>query len=390
MKKHYRHENDCLNCGTELQGHFCHACGQPNLHVKEPFWHFISHSISHYFHFDEKFFSTLRPLLTKPGFLTQQYLEGKRTRFLHPVSMYIFVSIVYFLIIPGIENRDKNKLDMGPVNITQNSDTATVSGAADSIEIAKKKLKNIYMGGDKISAKVQKDLSRAVIKAREKEKNSRFKRLPFAAQIPIIDSLKQLNKAHPSDSIQDRLDYFTDIHIEREDSTAESYTKRQSLLPVADRDNGIESFFKRREIDFKQKTNKDWSFKKEFEHYQSKLYFILMPLCAFFLMLNFRRNHKYYVEHIVFTIHFFTAFFIFEILTKPINYFLFHDSGWFKFLTDMIICWYIYTGLRVFYQRAPWPTIRKMVTLTIMYTIAFGISFAIISGIIYLNVYLSA
>lgn len=390
MKKHYRDENDCLNCGTELQGHFCHVCGQPNLHVKEPFWHFISHSISHYFHFDEKFFSTLKPLLTKPGFLTQQYLEGKRTRFLHPVSMYIFVSIVYFLIVPGIESKHNGKnLDMGPVKITQNDDNANSDASADSIKTGRQNLKNVYMGGSSISNLAQKSSTKAEIKARERRYNAGFKKLPFVKQTVVIDSLKQVNKLQPSDSIKYRLGYFTNIHIAREDSTAVSYTKRQALLPEDDRDNWFENFYTRQQIEFKRKTNKDWSFTKELEHYQSKLYFILLPLLAFFIMLNFRKNHKYYVEHIVFTIHLFTAFFILEIFVKPINYFVFNTSQTVNTLMFCVIAWYVYTALRTFYQRRPWPTIRKMVTLGIMYTIAFGISLSIISAIIYLSAYLS-
>jgi len=91
------------NIGLELivtKKKYCTQCGQPNLELKEPFRGFISHSIGHYFHFDSKFFHTLIPLLTKPGQLTLDYLAGKRARYIHPFSLYIFVSIVYFLIAP--------------------------------------------------------------------------------------------------------------------------------------------------------------------------------------------------------------------------------------------------------------------------------------------------
>jgi hypothetical protein len=392
MKKHYRHDKNCLNCGAELQGHFCHQCGQENLEVKEPFWHFFSHSISHYFHFDDKFFSTIRPLLTQPGYLTQQYLEGKRTRFLHPVSMYIFVSIVYFLVVPGFQNKEKDDFNLsgGTVQINGDSDTTYKKGEEDTIRLVKKSLKNVFMGDNKINAKVQKELDRKATKIKEKKNNAQFSKLPFAKQTLIINDLKTQLKTNPNDSLQDQLDYFTKIHTEREDSTIESYNKRQSLLPDSDKDGSFDSFFKRKEIDFKQKTKKDWSFKKEFEHYQSKLYFILMPLLAFFLMLNFRKNHRYYVEHIVFTIHIFTAFFIFETFAVPINYLVFHNnSEIYKIIIDLIMGWDVYTALRVFYNRKPWATIRKMVTLVMMYSISFGIALSIISAIIYLNVYLS-
>src|ERR1700744_2185987 len=99
MKKHYRHENDCLNCGTILEGHYCHNCGQENLQIKEGFGHMMNHAISDYFHFDHQFFHTLKPLLFKPGFLTNEYMAGRRAQYLHPVKMYIFISLVYFLLL---------------------------------------------------------------------------------------------------------------------------------------------------------------------------------------------------------------------------------------------------------------------------------------------------
>jgi len=59
----------------------------------------MNHAISDYFHFDHQFFHTLKPLFFKPGFLTNEYLAGRRAQYLHPVKMYIFISIVYFLLL---------------------------------------------------------------------------------------------------------------------------------------------------------------------------------------------------------------------------------------------------------------------------------------------------
>jgi len=106
MKKHYRHENDCLNCGTELSGKYCHNCGQENLQLKESFRHMMTHAISDYFHFDHQFFHTLKPLLFQPGKLTNEYMAGKRVQYLHPVKMYIFISLIYFLLLFGTKDRE--------------------------------------------------------------------------------------------------------------------------------------------------------------------------------------------------------------------------------------------------------------------------------------------
>src|ERR1700761_4733457 len=99
MEKHYRKENNCLNCGATLQGKFCHNCGQENLQIKESFGHMMNHAVSDYFHFDHQFFHTLKPLFFQPGRLTSEYMAGHRVQYLHPVKMYIFISVVYFLVL---------------------------------------------------------------------------------------------------------------------------------------------------------------------------------------------------------------------------------------------------------------------------------------------------
>lgn len=375
MKHHHRHENDCLNCGTELQGHFCHVCGQENLKIKEPFWHFLGHSISHYFHFDEKFFNTLQPLLTKPGELTLAYLAGKRTKYLQPISMYIFVSIVYFLVAAPLLHKQEDKDDSDKVAISAKPGTTT----ADSLKKAKDAVLTAPMP-EKARKAALKGINRAIVRLRSKG----FETLPFTRQTQMLDSLNKVLKKHPNDSLNEVVDDYTTWHIQREDSTYDAYLKRQARLPADDRDGFYERFKKRRDIEIKQRTNGNWSMDKEIEHYQPKLYFILMPLFAFFLMLNFRKNHRYYVEHIVFTIHFFTAFFIFEIVVVPINHFIFNDSWLFNWLCYAAILWYAYTSLQTFYQRPKWLTIRKMATLGIFLSIAFGISYEIIYQIVYM------
>jgi hypothetical protein len=228
---------------------------------------------------------------------------------------------------------------------------------------------------------INKSIDKAVSIARQQD----FESQAFKEQTIILDSLKKAYKQHPTDSLQDVIADYNESHIAKEDSTYESYQKRQELLPANQRDNFFKRIYKRRKIEIKQRTNKEWSLKKEIEHYQPKLYFILMPLFAFFLMLNFRHNHRYYVEHVVFTIHFFIAFFIFQIIVQIINHYIFDNSSeLFNIAVFTAVAWYVYRSLRVFYQRPRWVTIRKMVTLSILFGIAFSISYGIIYSIIYM------
>lgn len=94
-----RKENNCLNCGAEVTGKYCSNCGQLNRIPKmqlNDLLHEVLHSI---IHFDGKFFETIKLLCTKPGFLTTEYISGKRSKYLPPVQMYLFTSAIFFFLL---------------------------------------------------------------------------------------------------------------------------------------------------------------------------------------------------------------------------------------------------------------------------------------------------
>ncbi|MEO7210781.1 MAG: DUF3667 domain-containing protein, partial [Chitinophagaceae bacterium] len=93
-----RKEKSCLNCHAQLVGRYCHKCGQENIEPQESFWHLLTHFVFDIFHFDGKFFTTMKDLVFKPGFLTREYVNGRRASYLHPIRMYVFTSAIFFII----------------------------------------------------------------------------------------------------------------------------------------------------------------------------------------------------------------------------------------------------------------------------------------------------
>ena len=69
----------CANCGALLADRYCGRCGQDS-HVSLSLGHFLHEFVEGLFHVDSKFWRTLRALLTRPGLITEQYLDGKRAR----------------------------------------------------------------------------------------------------------------------------------------------------------------------------------------------------------------------------------------------------------------------------------------------------------------------
>jgi cell division protein FtsB len=94
----HTHERNCLNCGAELVGDYCHACGQ-RAHVHRTltaFWHDLVHGV---FHFEGKIWHTLPLLAWKPGELTRRYIDGQRARFVSPIALFLFCVFLTFAVL---------------------------------------------------------------------------------------------------------------------------------------------------------------------------------------------------------------------------------------------------------------------------------------------------
>jgi hypothetical protein len=91
------HRTACQDCGHALAGPYCSNCGQHDVDYHRSILHVLEDSVEGLFHFDGKFFRSLRYLLTRPGFLTAEFLDGRRTRYSNPVRFYVFASFLFFL-----------------------------------------------------------------------------------------------------------------------------------------------------------------------------------------------------------------------------------------------------------------------------------------------------
>jgi hypothetical protein len=89
----------CRNCSSELQGPFCSDCGQEARDLDLSLREIVAELFGNLMSFDSRVWRTAVPLLFRPGDLTARYLAGQRVRFVPPVRLYVFVSIVYFLLL---------------------------------------------------------------------------------------------------------------------------------------------------------------------------------------------------------------------------------------------------------------------------------------------------
>lgn len=87
---------NCLNCGACTSNEFCSVCGQETrLHVASA-REFIHEFVGHYVALEGRLWKTLGYLLSKPGFLTAEYIAGRRKRYVEPLRVYLTFSIIFF------------------------------------------------------------------------------------------------------------------------------------------------------------------------------------------------------------------------------------------------------------------------------------------------------
>ncbi|WP_049622197.1 DUF3667 domain-containing protein [Frateuria defendens] len=86
----------CANCGTPLEGEFCHHCGQSIHSVLKPVHGLLEDGADMYLHVDGRILRTLPPLLFKPGFLTLEYFAGRRVRYVAPFRLMFVLCLLAF------------------------------------------------------------------------------------------------------------------------------------------------------------------------------------------------------------------------------------------------------------------------------------------------------
>jgi hypothetical protein len=98
-REHPRALTQCENCGAPLTGHYCAQCGQAAVDYRRSFRHVIADVLESFLNWDSKFFATIALLIFKPWRLTNEFLAGKRVRYVNPLRLYLLASILFFFAV---------------------------------------------------------------------------------------------------------------------------------------------------------------------------------------------------------------------------------------------------------------------------------------------------
>jgi hypothetical protein len=331
-----RKERNCLNCGATVAGRFCQVCGQENIVAKQSVWGLIRHFVYDLFHFDGKFFDTLRSLFFRPGYIPLQYVSGRRTSYLDPIRMYLFTSAVFFIIFFSISDPVKD-LDDGERRMTR----------SERLEYA--------------SVLYQKQLTRQNDSLDQKQL-----RFLLDTSFSIILT-KEKTKAHPDSTFPLKLDNDSLLMV----------VKKTTPLKVTVKASGwFENKLQKNLDNYKNKFGDDRKamirdMMDTFLHTLPYLLFVSLPFFALILQLLYlRRKHFYYSDHAVFTLYHYIFTFILIMFTLIFERLDNITGGWFfNLLRTLFIIYgavYLLVAMRRFYRQNWGKTILKFILLNFL------------------------
>lgn len=96
----------CRNCGADAPGAFCPACGQETTLQLPRAGTFLREAAGRYVAFDGRMWRTLFALAFRPGFLTREYLAGRRKRYVRPSRLVLVLAIVLFAVARFVADPD--------------------------------------------------------------------------------------------------------------------------------------------------------------------------------------------------------------------------------------------------------------------------------------------
>ncbi len=303
----------CLNCGAPLTGKFCANCGQQNHTYAAPLWAVVNDFFGNHFGFDTKLFHSILPLLFRPGFLSREYSAGRRVRYINPLRLYIFSSLVLFFIAWTVASPQIARFNddncIGETNCHATSKLFTPDQQQTS--------------------------------AKPNGSNKQIQPLPSS-----------------------------------------SHDKQAAAATATAEDESVSGtmFGKKFEMSKKEFMNR---LIHDFEVYLPKMMFVFLPLVALLLKLFYIRSKRYYMEHLIFTLHnhafIYTAMTCmllagmlathFSWLATPTHYF--NDVvGWY-----MVV--YIFLAMLFYYRQSFLKTLLKFLLLGFIYWLALLTTFVL-------------
>jgi hypothetical protein len=317
----------CLNCGHVLHGQYCGVCGQRSSSRLISLWGLVAEGLGDLLDMDSRLWRTLRALLVRPGYLTAEYLEGRRARFMPPFRMYLAFSLLFFLTaFFGMEG----------IQVVFEGDT----GEADR-QVAEQT-------GEEIAAGLRDGLAGRVPPEEAERRAEQLQQTIANAGESGEEDGRDLSSV--CDDMEFRIGGWLGQRL------SEERLREACRRVVADRGRNLASAL--------------------VDDLPTAL-FAFLPVLAFVLKLLYPLSRRYYVEHLLFIVHY--QSFVFLVLTLQVLLArlvdLIGNFGWVAALSGVAVAFYIpvylFRSLRRVYRQGFFASFVKFVALSAAYFVAF-------------------
>jgi hypothetical protein len=372
---------NCLNCGEVLTGQHCSHCGQHAKVRVLSLWGLIKDVIGDLLDADSRVWRTLVPLAFRPGLLTQEFLRGRRARYTPPFRMYLVLSLVFFVLAslsdPGgdvalqIDDEGAN-IQLRDGGAEGAAAPASGSEGAGATPAAADAVKAAATGAEDPGAPRELDASeRRMI-------DQIVRRLPEAEREALRKELETtLAQATPAER---------------------AATAKVLADPCGEDTLKVDAgpVLKRYEPRLREACRKivadQQSFGRAMFENVPKMMFIFLPLIAAAMSVLYLRSGRYYVEHLLFVVHFHAFFFLAGIVVILLDRFAEMLSGGVAeavtaaqgFLGVALVFYvpvYLLKAMRRVYEQGWWRTIPKFVLLGLAYL--FSLVFTVLGLLFY-------
>ncbi|HEX7375434.1 MAG TPA: DUF4286 family protein [Steroidobacteraceae bacterium] len=284
---------NCLNCGEVLTGQHCSHCGQRARVRVLSLWGLLRDVLGDALNWDSRLWRTFRPLAFSPGLLTQEFLRGRRAHYTPPFRMYLILSVAFFLSTtlgadPGADLH--LDLDGNGANLQYKVDeTPPAAGSTTTTQKSKPAQPGANSSTPAAPApKLAPDRQRIVdaivsrLPAKDQARARTEMEREFAAMTPEQVSTVDRVVANPCspDNLKIDIGPFGDKYAPR---------LRQACNKIVTDSKG---------------------FGRALYDNIPKMMFIFLPLIAGVMYVLYLGSGRYYVEHLLFFVHFHAFFFL--------------------------------------------------------------------------------
>ena len=312
----------CDNCSEVISGRYCSACGQRVEAPVHSLWHFTQVAVEDMTHADSRLWRTLSALLFKPGFLTREFLAGRRASYLPPVRLYLVISVVFFLLVSATHGRSLRIAD-APTAAPATSSAPKATAAEDDDDEDDGASQHVEKGQSGQSGKTQQSAGADT----------------KSAATPA---------ATPAESREQRAARVCHMRDYHGPKLVETAVRRMCVRGITDPQGIGQSFL----------------------HNLPRAMFVFLPLLAAAMTLLYWRPRRYYVAHLLLLIHNHAFVFLALVLTLAADRVLPFAATAFGWAVFLYMVWYVYRSMRVVYGQGRWLTGAKLVAMSGFYFVS--------------------